>query len=76
MRQHLIFKQIPEAEPGQCCFQSQGGFLGIDRFWKYEGVPTTAMRRSGPMRIAIMSFSPPGYPITLDKFLDGLPDAG
>jgi hypothetical protein len=33
------------------------GFLGSDRFAKYDGAPTTAMSMSGPMRTAIMSFA-------------------
>src|SRR5690349_24399990 len=33
------------------------GFFGADRFAKYAGAPTTAMRMSGPIRTAIMSFA-------------------
>lgn len=33
------------------------GFFGGDRFAKYDGAPTTAIRMSGPIRTAIMSFA-------------------
>jgi hypothetical protein len=33
------------------------GFLGSGRPLKYDGAPTTAMRVSGPIRTAIMSFA-------------------
>jgi len=33
------------------------GFFGGDRFAKYDGAPTTAIRMSGPMRTAIMSLA-------------------
>ncbi len=41
----------------QLCPISSCGVFGSDRFLKYDGAPTTAMRMSGPMRTAIMSFA-------------------
>jgi NADP-dependent 3-hydroxy acid dehydrogenase YdfG len=40
----------------QLCPIRSCGVFGSDRFLKYDGAPTTAMRMSGPIRTAIMSF--------------------
>jgi hypothetical protein len=41
----------------QLCSIRSCGFFGSARALKYEGAPTTAMRMSGPIRMAIMSFA-------------------
>jgi hypothetical protein len=41
----------------QLCSVKSCGFSGGDRFAKYDVAPTTAIRMSGPMRTAIMSFA-------------------
>lgn len=37
------------------CAVRSCGFFGADRFAKYDGAPTAAMRMSGPISMAIMS---------------------
>jgi len=44
--------QVDAVVPGQSC-----GVFGAGRFARYDGAPTTTMRRSGPMRTATMSFA-------------------
>jgi len=41
----------------QLCLARSCGVLGLPYVAKYAGEPTTAMRRSGPMRTAIMSLA-------------------
>src|SRR2546423_13556012 len=41
----------------QLCPVRSCGLFGAERLAKYDGAPTTAIRRSGPIRTAIMSFA-------------------